>query len=99
MTGDIAVTVRGGSVTNIGAALANGDVFNLFDWGTASGTFDSVSLPALTGGLTWDQSQLYTNDTITVVPEPGAALLGISACSPCFTSGGDFECWILDFGF
>ena len=65
------------NVTNIGATLANGDVFNLFDWGTnASGTFSTVSLPGLTGGLTWDQSQLYTNGTITVVPEPGAALLG-----------------------
>ena len=65
------------SVTNIGAALANGDTFNLFDWGTtASGTFSTVSLPGLTDGLTWDQSQLYTNGTITVVPEPSAALLG-----------------------
>ena len=64
------------TVTNIGAALVNGDVFNLFDWGSASGTFDSVSLPTLSEGLTWDQSQLYTNGTITVVPEPGAALLG-----------------------
>jgi autotransporter-associated beta strand protein len=64
------------TVTNIGAALANGDVFNLFDWGSASGTFDSVSLPSLTGDLTWDQSQLYTSGTITVIPEPSAALLG-----------------------
>ena len=64
------------TVSNIGAALANGDVFNLFDWGSASGTFDSVSLPTLNEGLTWDQSQLYTSGTITVVPEPGAALLG-----------------------
>jgi autotransporter-associated beta strand protein len=64
------------TVTNIGAALANGDVFNLFDWSSASGTFDSVSLPSLTGDLTWDQSQLYTSGTITVIPEPSAALLG-----------------------
>ena len=65
------------SVTNIGAALANGDVFNLFDWGTtASGMFSTVSLPGLTGDLTWDQSKLYTNGTISVVPEPDAALLG-----------------------
>jgi len=64
------------TVTNIGAALANGDVFDLFDWGSASGTFDSVSLPTLGDGLTWDQIQLYTNGTITVVPEPSSALLG-----------------------
>lgn len=84
-TGDIAdlaitsaLLTFGGTlnVTNIGGALVNGDVFNLFDWGSTSGAFSSVNLPALTGALTWDQSNLYTNGTIAVIPEPRAALLG-----------------------
>jgi autotransporter-associated beta strand protein len=63
-------------VTNIGGTLAEGDTFNLFDWGTRTGTFSEVLLPTLTSGLAWDQSQLYSTGTLTVVPEPGAALLG-----------------------
>lgn len=34
-----------------------------------------MNLPALTGGLTWDQSNLYSTGTIAVIPEPNAAAL------------------------
>jgi autotransporter-associated beta strand protein len=64
------------NVTNIGGTLLNGDTFNLFDWGSTSGAFSSVNLPGLDTGLTWDQSNLYVNGQIAVVPEPAAALLG-----------------------
>ncbi len=64
------------NVTNIGAALQNGDTFDLFNWGSATGTFSNVNLPTLDGPLSWDQSNLYVNGTIAVVPEPKAALLG-----------------------
>ena len=64
------------NVTNIGGTLINGDTFNLFDWGSTSGSFSRVNLPGLDGGLSWDQSNLYVNGQITVVPEPAAALLG-----------------------
>lgn len=65
------------NVTNVGDALVVGDTFNLFDWGSVTGTFTSVNLPALTGTLTWDQSNLYTNGTLVVVPEPSlTAILG-----------------------
>ena len=64
------------NVNNVGATLLDGDTFNLFDWGTTSGTFDAVNLPGLDSGLTWDDSELYTSGTITVVPEPRAALVG-----------------------
>jgi fibronectin-binding autotransporter adhesin len=63
-------------VNNVGSSLVNGDVFNLFDWGTVSGTFSTVNLPALDPGLTWDQSQLYTAGTLSVIPEPSTLLLG-----------------------
>ena len=64
------------NVTNIGGTLIDGDTFNLFDWGSTSGSFSRVNLPGLDGGLSWDQSNLYVNGQITVVPEPAAALLG-----------------------
>lgn len=54
-----------------GVAFAFGNSFDLFDWGTAptGGTFD-LSLPSLTGGLSWDTAALYTTGEISVVPEP-----------------------------
>ena len=66
------------NVTNIGGALIAGDTFNLFDWGTTSGTFSAVNLPGLGVGLAWDQTNLYSTGQIAVaaVPEPRAALLG-----------------------
>jgi len=64
------------NVNKVGAALVSGDTFNLFDWGSKDGTFSAVNLPELDTGLTWDQSQLYTTGTLTVIPEPRAALLG-----------------------
>lgn len=63
------------NVSNIGTALVSGDTFNLFDWGNKDGTFSAVNLPGLDSGLTWDQSQLYTAGTLTVIPEPNAAAL------------------------
>ena len=51
----------GGTLTVVlsGAnSLAINDTFNLFDWGTRSGSFTTVNLPA---GYTWDTSQLNVN--------------------------------------
>jgi fibronectin-binding autotransporter adhesin len=52
-----------------------GDSFDLLDWGTLAGTFDSVSLPALGAGMAWDTKTLYDSGTITVVPEPATLTL------------------------
>jgi fibronectin-binding autotransporter adhesin len=75
-----AVLTFGGTlnVTKVGGSLIVGDTFNLFDWGTASGTFSAVNLPSLDSGLEWDQTSLYSTGQIavTAVPESGAALLG-----------------------
>jgi autotransporter-associated beta strand protein len=72
-----AILVFGGTlnVSNIAGTLADGQSFDLFNWGSTSGAFSSVALPTLTGGLTWDQTQLYSTGTITVVPEPNIATL------------------------
>jgi autotransporter-associated beta strand protein len=66
------------TVTNLAGTLADGDSFDLFNWNTTSGSFDSVILPGLDSGLAWDTSELYNDGTIavTVIPEPAAALLG-----------------------
>ncbi len=59
---------------------AQGDTWDLFDWNTAPvGTFNTVNLPALGGGLQWNSSDLYTGGTIAIVPEPGTTLLGLAS--------------------
>ena len=58
-----------------GFAPSFGDAFDLFDAGALAGRFDDINLPALSGDLTWDDSQLSTNGTLRVVPEPGVGML------------------------
>ena len=72
--------------------------FDILDFeSTTTGTFGTVSLPALTGQLEWDTSKLYTNGIIRVVlpgdfnnsgggRERGA---GASDGDSCVRSGGD----------
>jgi autotransporter-associated beta strand protein len=80
--------VLGGTMTlNSGSTLrvqnlnglsdwAVGDAWKLIDWntlsGTASGTFTTLDLPVLGGGLQWDSSALYSTGVLSViaVPEP-----------------------------
>ena len=57
-------------VTNIGQSLIGGEVFDLFDVNFVSGTFSSISLPALVSNLSWDISQLYVDGTIRVIGTP-----------------------------
>ena len=55
-------------VTNIGPdSLAAGDGFTLFVASSYTGSFTNLALPALSGGLAWDTSNLVVNGTITVV--------------------------------
>jgi autotransporter-associated beta strand protein len=55
-------------------ALAVDDTFNLFDWGTRSGTFASMSLPA---GYTWDTTKLTVDGTLRVAAvAPASPTLG-----------------------
>ena len=51
------------------------DEFDILDFAGLSGEFSTRSLPALSGGLTWDTSDLYTGGTITVAPEPATLAL------------------------
>jgi len=62
-----------------------GDVFQLFDSDQLLGAFATLSLPQLSGGLSWDTSSLYIDGTIqAVVPEPSSlALAGMAIVGCC----------------
>ncbi len=68
VTGSLAL---GGSL-NIslfgGFTPSPGNVFDILDFNpaTLTGTFDSIVLPSLTSGLTWNTSQLYSTGTLSV---------------------------------
>jgi hypothetical protein len=44
-----------------------GDSFDILDWGTRSGEFDTLDLPGLLGNLKWDTSRLYSDGVLAVL--------------------------------
>jgi autotransporter-associated beta strand protein len=60
-----------GGILNVssinGFAPSAGNSFDILDWGTLSGTFSIIQLPALAGTLAWNTSQLYTSGIISVI--------------------------------
>lgn len=57
-----------------------GSLFDILDWGTLVGAFDTINLPTLMAGLSWDISNLYVDGTLLVagaapVPEPSTLIL------------------------
>ncbi len=48
-------------------APALGNSFDVLDWGSRSGIFSSVNLPALSAGLAWNTTRLYTNGALSVI--------------------------------
>jgi len=57
-------------------SVAYGDSFDLFNWdGGISGEFARTNTPDLSGGLTWDTSELFTSGTLSVIPEPSVIAL------------------------
>lgn len=59
------------TLTAAGAALTDGDTFNLFDAATFSGSFATLNLPPLPDGLAWDTSRLAIDGTIRAwIPRP-----------------------------
>ena len=51
---------------NNGFNITSGQAFDVLDWGSRSGTFSAIELPALAGGLAWNTSQLYTAGVLSV---------------------------------
>ena len=76
------------TVTNIGTnALTAGDSFDLFNAGTFSGGFTSVSLPALGGGLVWNTNSLAVNGIISVAVNPNAVFIWSGAVNGTWDIG------------
>ena len=46
-----------------------GDTFDILDFGTALGAFESISLPALANGLVWDTSNLLVTGELQVIAD------------------------------
>lgn len=59
LAGTLAVTLKSFSPPQNAA-------FDILDFGSRTGTFSTVSLPALAGQLEWDTSKLYVDGTIRV---------------------------------
>ncbi len=49
------------------SALEEGDTYDLLDFGSLSGAFDTLDLPSLTGNLSWDTSTLLLDGIISVI--------------------------------
>ena len=57
-----------------GFSPSAGDIYHLFN-GQTTGSFSQVVLPSLGNGLSWNTSDLDTNGTISVTPEPSTLAL------------------------
>ena len=55
------------TVTNLGTALTNGDAFILFNAGSITGSFSSLTLPPLDSMLVWNTNQLNSAGTLSVI--------------------------------
>jgi probable HAF family extracellular repeat protein len=102
LDGDLRVSLLGGF------APAAGNAFDVLDWGSLGGTFDSVSLPALAPSLAWNATQLYATGVLKVGyagdfdfdgDVDGADLLVWQrGGSPTPGSPGDLAAWKATFG-
>jgi hypothetical protein len=54
-----------------GFTPATGNSFDLFNWSSLTGTFSTLDLPALSGGLAWNTSQLYTTGVLSIAGVAG----------------------------
>ena len=58
--------------------------FQILNATDLSGAFSSLVLPDLLGHLSWDSSRLYSNGTLSVIPEPATlSLLAVAMLMAC----------------
>lgn len=67
--GRLTITLLSGFVPEVG------DSFLLFDAADFSGDFNSIQVPTLSGGKSWDVSGLTTDGLVIVIPEPSTVAL------------------------
>ena len=70
-----------------------GDMFDLLDWASLAGTFATLNLPALSGSLSWDASQLYVTGALSVFSP-----LNADFDNDGDVDGTDLNQWRGDFG-
>jgi T5SS/PEP-CTERM-associated repeat protein len=61
-----------------------GDSFDLLDWGSVLGSFATLNLPSLSGGLQWDSTSFESQGILLVtsaIPEPSTLALALLAAS------------------
>ena len=54
-----------------------GNTFDLLDFGSVDGRFETITVPALPDGLRFDTSALLSTGIITIVPEPPVVTLAL----------------------
>ena len=54
--------------------FAAGESWDLLSFGSETGSFSAINLPALSASLAWNTSQLYTNGTISIISTGPASL-------------------------
>jgi autotransporter-associated beta strand protein len=81
-------------VTNLSGALAQNDSFKLFEAASYSGAFDTMVLPPLTNGMSWDISNLTNNGTLKITgtnavpPQIGSIAIAASPAGVVITGNG-----------
>lgn len=60
---------------------ALGQSFDLLDWGSVSGTFNTLILPSLSVGLAWNTAQLYATGALSVVSGSPCAVADVNGDS------------------
>jgi autotransporter-associated beta strand protein len=87
----------GGTLTVVasGAALAEGDVINLFDATSFTGSFGTLGLPTLASGLLWDTSKLLVDGTIRVVRQQPTMSIAYSGGSITLSWPSGFSDFVL----
>jgi T5SS/PEP-CTERM-associated repeat protein len=71
-----------------------GASFDVLDWGSLTGTFSTLSLPALPAPLNWNTSQLYTTGVLSVT----APYLAADFDENGLVDGADLTKWKAGFG-
>ncbi|HSV15266.1 MAG TPA: autotransporter-associated beta strand repeat-containing protein [Tepidisphaeraceae bacterium] len=63
------------TLTNPNAvSFAAGQNYDLLDFGSETGTFSTVTLPTLSGALSWDTSHLYSTGVVSIITSGPANL-------------------------
>ena len=79
------------TVSNLTTSPLPGDTYKLFKASSYSGSFATVNLPALGGGLGWDQSQLNSAGLLTVtgtITPPTTSTITLSGSNLTLTGTG-----------